>query len=399
MLIAHLATSLRGGAGIASNRIHEAVKATGLDSNIFSNDAESGNSGRVNLVSSSKILGFQSSANTYFQSRFIQKNDDLVTPFSINRVRTKSVQAFMPEVIHIHAMYNLLNPDTILEISKHGVPILVTLHDQRFFTGGCHYSRDCDGYLKHCAECPQVRQIFQPTISRSFSRNKESISEVKEIYFASPSKWLAELAGQSEILRNREMRVIRNPIPKVFSQFETSQFTEQESKKTVIGFSSVNLKNPYKGWNVLLECFRILKERNQAENFVVHLMGSGDISDLVPLVETKQIATFDDLEMSRALSCIDYLVVPSNSDNLPSVIGEALMAGVRVIGSDAGGIQEILQTVGCDVFSSGDAEMLAKILQAKVDKIDPPIDRAQIENMFSYNTVGLEYKKYYEDIR
>jgi glycosyltransferase involved in cell wall biosynthesis len=41
---------------------------------------------------------------------------------------------------------------------------------------------------------------------------------------------------------------------------------------------------------------------------------------------------------------MDVLIVPSTHDNLPNVMGEALMSGVGLIGSNVGGIPEIVKS-------------------------------------------------------
>ena len=46
-------------------------------------------------------------------------------------------------IIHLHNWFNLITMPFLEKILQSNFRVVVTLHDQRFFTGGCHYSLDC----------------------------------------------------------------------------------------------------------------------------------------------------------------------------------------------------------------------------------------------------------------
>ena len=141
MKVLHLTTSLSGGAGIASARVNNALNLIGVDSTILS---------RNSFIDHSKLSSIQtlfSSANTLLQSKVLQNSNDLVTPLSVNIIDRNANILNSADLIHVHSYYNFLNTSLLKFLVAMRKPIFFTLHDQRLFTGGCHYSRDCNNYL------------------------------------------------------------------------------------------------------------------------------------------------------------------------------------------------------------------------------------------------------------
>ena len=62
------------------------------------------------------------------------------------------------DVVHLHWVSEFLSPFGIGKLQDLGKPLVWTLHDQRAFTGGCHYSAGCLRYEQDCLRCPQLRE-------------------------------------------------------------------------------------------------------------------------------------------------------------------------------------------------------------------------------------------------
>ena len=135
-----MATSLDGGAGIAARRIAEAQSENGMDVELWSRHSK-----KVELEKFEKLIQLnvskkiQSKLTTYLQSRLLQNSKFLVTPFSTNALRLRDFEQNTFDIIHLHASYNFTN---VMDLGKwfSNTPLVVTLHDQRMFTVGCHYS-------------------------------------------------------------------------------------------------------------------------------------------------------------------------------------------------------------------------------------------------------------------
>lgn len=355
MKIVHLTTSFSGGAGIASVRVNDALNLVGIESRILSRD---------NYPESKKIKyirRLKSSTNTIFQSKFVQNSNDLVTPFSVNFLEIQSKLLSMADIVHIHSYYNLLNHSFLKNLMSIPKAVFFTMHDQRLFTGGCHYSRDCTKYLNFCGNCPQVNIPFRSLIKKSFINQQAIFSNVANVRIISPSFWLKSIASESKILSKTPIRVIRNPIPKIF--FDYPIISHRNSDSIRIAFVAANLDNPYKGFKTFAEAINKIALTNKRRITVV-LIGKGGNKAFNSNVCVDKVLAQNNLEMAELLSSVDLLVVPSNQDNSPSVIGEALSMGVSVIGSRIGGITEILNEFGMPTFKVGAHDELSeKILE------------------------------------
>ena len=211
MKIIHLATSLNGGAGSAALRMNNALNILGEESMIISRNTVLAANNSSKIVSSVHPLKkLESSGVTFLQSRILQRNNDLVTPGSISTYNiVNNIELEKADIIHIHAYYNLLSSSSLRRILMLGRPTFFTLHDQRLFTGGCHYSRDCTNFQVDCSECPQVRKPFTRLVKKSFSIQKEVFGFSENVELVSPSpmtlgelSWLLGTITRSIVLNN-----------------------------------------------------------------------------------------------------------------------------------------------------------------------------------------------------
>lgn len=398
MKIVHLATSLDGGAGIAALRLSNALKILGEDSMIVSRDG-SVTTGDSGIISKKITLlkRLESSALTLSQSKILQKNNDLVTPWGINTSKIKKEIFEGADIIHIHAYYNLLNSTSLRKVLDLAKPTLFTLHDQRLLTGGCHYSRECNNFQNNCTACPQVKKPFAPIIKKSFAKQKDLFGYRKNVELVSPSNWLASNAKKGAISRNLPIHVVKNPIPKIFLETKVAEHKKLDGLFRV-AFIAVNLQNPYKDLPVFTKAINEYS-RLSSQKICVVLVGSGVVPIFEANVQIENIQPSSESEMALLLSTIDLVIVPSNQDNSPSVIGEALSVGVPVIGSDAGGIPEILRHFQMPIFPVGDVKKLTEIISNWKPQIERMVIREKAKNEFSEEVVGREMLNVYANLK
>jgi glycosyltransferase involved in cell wall biosynthesis len=75
----------------------------------------------------------------------------------------------------------------------------------------------------------------------------------------------------------------------------------------------------------------------------------------------------DDSDLSRLYSAADIFICPSRSDNLPNTILESLSCGVPVIGSNTGGIPDMVRPGETGwLFESGDIDACALSIQQAI---------------------------------
>lgn len=395
MKILHLTTSMGGGAGKAALRINTAQNLFGIEATIQSRDAiKRSGSGVLTPLQISPLKQLESSTLTFLQSKLIQNSNDLVTPLSISSMKLTESELNQYDLINIHAIYNYLNVKSIMKLSEFNKPLVFTLHDQRNLTGGCHYSRSCMNYQLDCSPCPQVRSPWNFLISNSFKTQRDAIKNLKRISFVTPSNWLAKICQNSAIGQGVSVSVINNPIP---SNYFSDQPVRKVGGTLKIGFISANLNNPYKGLDVLMAALDILSSQSE-EYFSLTLIGQGKTSITENKNGISQVVAKSDEEVISQLIDLDVLVVPSTEDNSPSVIGEALALGVRVIGSNVGGIPEILQKFGMPTFDSKDSRSLAKLLSNLTNSFDSTNIRSLAKEVFGEKKIAKLYFDLYDSL-
>lgn len=391
--VLHLATSLGGGAGIAARRIVQAQVDYEMDSLLCA----ANQSGAV-LASHESILPrldfvkLKSKALTFFQAKALQNSNLLVTPFSLSAAKDWLEVIGSADVIHIHAFYNLVNFDSINQLSEIA-PIVVTLHDQRLFTGGCHYSGDCEGYKLNCDKCPQIKTILNQIPKVQLQRSIRVINSLEKIKFISPSHWLAGLAENSMVLSGESITVINNPVPNIFKPDDSKKPTSAEALR--IGFISENLENPYKGLPVLIDALDRLPSSFQAE---IRFIGRGLTPQLKGNFRISKEHFSDSGEIANVIRSCDVIIVPSLQDNSPSVISESLMCGIPVIGSRVGGITEMISDFNLPSFGKGNSTELSQIIENFTLEQKANLQHDRIRKKFSPESSASKHLEVYKEI-
>lgn len=383
MKVLQLSTSLSGGAGIAARRAHVAFRTQGIESDLvtFLNSADDTDSVHfMQGIQRSSIEKLQSKALTFLQHSIIQKGPYLQTPISLG-IDPAKLMVENYDIVHIHAMYNLVNSRTLRQILEFGIPTFITMHDQRFATGGCHGSMNCTNYRKNCRRCPQVRSVFRPIVQTAFSEVKYLLATTfNPPTVITPSLWLGSIA--QEVFPETVVKNLNNCVDDVFFEKMREKFYNPLAKKISLGFSSLDLNNPYKGLNELMSAIAML-ELPLREKIHMVLIGDGKASTIPDGVKVIYTGKIYGGELARVMSELDVLVVPSLQDNLPNVMCEALALGVPVIGAETGGIPEVLKKFNLPTFSARKHEELASILSRGMNLRSLKVNVAVAKDLFS----------------
>lgn len=390
MKVTHLVTSPVGGAGTAALRLSAALVSIGYDSKVIS--VERRHERDVDGFStqkSSKTKKISSSTLTWAQKAFIQKGTDPVTPISFGLIDWKDPVISEAEILHLHAFYNLASIGEFLTRYPDKAKF-VTFHDERFYTGGCHQSHGCELLHKGCNNCPQVTIFGKGLVQRTRHRIIDLTEKYSSIVFICPSEWIRSRAIEAlpEVDESRFCRIY-NPIP------SSSTFPDSINDDFVItfGFIAQNLDNPIKNLNLLLSAFHRVS-RKHPNKYKLKLIGNSNVDYAAQSPQITQFEAKSNEELQRLLHEIDALVVPSTHDNLPNVLGEALMCGVSLIGSDVGGIPEVLKEFDQKVFESGNENQLFDSL-INFEKADRSKVKSKAEEIFGFHSTAKRFSEIY----
>ena len=391
MRVLHLSTTLRGGAGIAASRLNQSLQSVGTESHIYCLTSES-----MNPATSTKVIErslyerIHSKSLTYFQSNFVSKPNRPLSILSLESIRYNEIEELDPDVINVHSMYNLLNHSSISRLSNLKYPIVITLHDQRAFTGGCHYSNGCNEFLNSCHDCPQTNTIGKHLVKYVHRTQFNALKEIRNLHVVAPSHWLAKRSKESKILGDFPTSVINNPIP------SSTRTRIDSTQSTKIGFIASDLHNPLKNLSSLL--LALEKIDRSSEGLELVLIGKGEINTKFKNIKIVNLRSLNQNQIAETITTLHILAVPSLEDNSPNVIGEALMNGTRVIGAITGGIPELLENDQNLLFDPLNIEDIAKTISRNLNNYDKTIVRSRAEEKFSYSAVASKYTELYKSM-
>lgn len=283
------------------------------------------------------------------------------------------------DVINLHWVEKFLSLRSLDLLAASGKPLVWTLHDQRPFTGGCHYAAGCDGFQDNCRPCPQLRD--DPfLLPHRVLLETETILRDADLTVVAPSRWLAEEAKKSRLFRDRRVEVIPNGVEtEVFAPVnrdEARRWLGIDRPGPALLFGAERHGEKRKGFAALMAAMRIcLKDQRFAQlsrqgEILVLTVGAadGEVEDLgLPVHHFGYIN--DDRLMAAVYGAADMFILPSLEDNLPNTMLEAMACGTPVIGFRTGGIPDLVRhgenglLAGC-----GDpAELAAMILTLVFD--------------------------------
>lgn len=333
-----------GGAAVACKRLMHALNKSGNNAWMFVQEKKS------NVSDVFTTGGFFSKLRFIierFYFLFYEKDKSIRFQFSpaVSGLSLKKNSfVYNADIIHLHwTQFGFLSLKSLEELFQYNKPVVITLHDMWYFTGGCHYSRECTNYERSCGNCTQFLSSPSSTdLSHKIWLEKHRLFKKyqNKIQVVACSKWLASLAQSSSILKETNIHSIPNPID--IHLFKPGTVVKQEKK--IILFAAMKISDERKGWAYLLEALNHLSKSIESNSVELLIMGqvdekdlqnipfnyscTGYLSDITQIIETYQKAT--------------VFAMPSLEDNLPNTIMEAMACGTPTIGFNQGGIPEMI---------------------------------------------------------
>lgn len=416
MKIVHLNASDKGGASIVAQRLNAALNQyTTVSSQHLIFDSSRSDLPETEVWANTPIRKLRALMNHALDKfDFLQYERDPSIRFQFNHARigvdiSEHPLILNADIIHIHwILKGFLSFDSLKKLLSLGKPVVWTCHDLWPFTGGCFYLWGCEQLSKGCGTCPYMIHP-EATNSPSFWLDwKMHNLGAANIYWASPSQWLAEIAKTSPIMgQNTRISVIPNPIR--VSDFKVSNPSEKKLIRECFGlksnvftvvFSAANLENPAKGFPDFVALIAHLRHR-EIQAIVI---GRSEITVDLP-VPCYNAGYVSDVSHVRALfSAADLYITTSQEDNLPTTVMESLACGVPSLGYQIGGIPELIDNgVNGFVYPKGEWKQMA---EGVVKLIDNPLllaefsanARSKAEVHYDEAKVAKQYAELYHSI-
>ena len=341
-----------GGAAIAANRLLHALNNNGVEARMLVRDRKTDAPEVANIPQSWKLKAkFLWERGVIWQANGLKKDGIFQVDIANAGTDITAMDEFQwADVIHLHwvnqGFLSLKNLDRILTSGK---PVVVTLHDQWYFTGICHYSGGCEKYQTQCEKCPMLKGRGKDLARRVFDR-KLAMYEGRNITFVGCSRWMADLATKSRLTQGHTVTNIPNAIDtSVFKpmdkQSARKRFNLPTDKKLLL-FGAQRITDERKGFSFLTEACEHISMHHPTlpGNLGVVVLG-GDaesVKEALPLPVYPVNYLSNEREIAQLYSAADLFVTPSLQDNLPNTIVEAMACGVPCVGFDVGGIPEMI---------------------------------------------------------
>lgn len=321
----HLSSSIHGGAGIAAQRLNQSLVDLGVNSKILTLSPVDENT--CIQIRRNFFQLFIGKMNSFFAS--LMSNRTFFSIFSKNSVSIRDIRKHLSPgegVIHIHNWFNLISEAFIYRLAEEGYKVVLTLHDERLLTGGCHYSLDCRKFEEDCRSCPEMPTGLQFLPNLVFSRNKTAITKLERpLELIAPSHWIAEEALRSGLLGKSNIKVIPNSLHDFAQKIDRKISVRKVSGMTTVIHLGVASMDP----NSYIKSGDLINAMSQDFEFNSHFR----IILMADYSKENKDAFWGD---------IDFLLVASRIDNSPNVIHEAKSLGIPIIGTNVGGIPELL---------------------------------------------------------
>ncbi|WP_319437887.1 glycosyltransferase family 4 protein [Vibrio cholerae] len=401
-------SDIQGGAARAAYRLHKALLAEGVDSQMLVQSKSSDDFTVLGPQSKlQKVMGkVRPSLDSIPIRRYKQRTKTLFSPSWVPfSGLVDKINGLNPDVVHLHWIAGgMLRIEDLAQIKA---PIVWSLHDNWAFTGGCHIMWECERYKHSCGTCPRLGSQKEDDLSRKvWLRKKNAFSQLPNMTIVGLSNWLANAASQSSLFQDHRVVFLPNPInTHVFSPFTKTQaralFNLPQDKK-LIAFGAMSATSDInKGFKQLEEALSVL-----SQDYELVVFGSSEPQFPPSFKQTIYYLghLHDDVSLRALYSAVDVMVVPSLQENLSNAIMESLACATPVVGFAIGGNSDLIehQKTGylAQPFDTQDlANGIDWVIQHKKPEQLSLAAREKVIREFDSKLVATKYIELYDQIK
>lgn len=350
MKVLHLSTfDIAGGAARAAYRVHHGLREIGVDSQMLVRKKSSGDrsvtapSGNLAQMAA-RFRADLNALPLYFYPQ--AKRDGFSSQWFPDGLAPQ-IAKLNPDIVNLHWISNgYLQLESIRRFNK---PIVWTLMDMWPFTGGCHYSHDCDRYTKSCGACPQLHSSKERDLSYQVWQRKMRAWKDINLTIVSPTSWLADCATSSSLFKDRRVEVIPfcldTTVFKPLDKGVAREALNLPCDKQLVLFGAISATTDRrKGFHLLQAALQKLGQSTWKENIELVVFGSSQPEKPLDLgFKANYLGSLsDDSSLALVYSAADVMIVPSTQEAFGQTASEAMACGTPVIAFNGTGLMDIV---------------------------------------------------------
>ena len=398
-------SDLRGGAAISSYRLMQALRSEGVDATMLVCDALGQDEHVVSYAHPllDKYHFLAERLQIFLSNKFSLSNLFKVDTADWGRDISAHPLLQDADVIMLNWInQGALSLQCIERICRMGKPVVWTMHDMWNCTGICHHAYDCTRYKKFCGECKYLNSDLFGDLSYRTRRKKKELYEMPNLHFVAVSNWLAGKCAESSLLRYDPIKVIPNTMP-----VETFSYNRKPNEDyhlpadvKVIAMGAARLDDAVKGFDLLIDTTRHIKQYRPELARKLHLLLFGDIRDAsllqklaIPYTHLGPVSN-DDVRDIMVHS--DIVLSTSLYESFGGTLVEGLASGCVPVTFGNGGQTDIvdhMQTGYVAQYKSVE-DVAAGIEWAVSNALDRSMLHNEVVRRFSPSVVAQQYIEY-----
>lgn len=295
--------------------------------------------------------------SSYFVPSYDLHNQSLgkkisaIGPYINNREAFKRLESlikdFKPDIAHVHLFYATLSISVLDALKKNNIPVLHTVHDYRLLCPVNSFLDSKGNICETCAKGSPLNSLKQKCSEGKMTQS--AIVALEALYwrnFNSPLSKVDSFHFVSDFCRNKHIEYHPQIKGKsvVFYNFNSLPNFEQKKsdEKYYLYYGRLSTE---KGILTLVEAWKGL-----ADHIKLKIVGSGlllkqiqnKIKDL-NLLNIELLGYKQGSDLYQLIQNAHFVIIPSEwYENNPMTIVESYSLGTPVIGSNIGGIPEII---------------------------------------------------------
>ena len=416
--IVHLSTwDIEGGAARAAYRQHRALLEAGIDSQMLVRFKDSTDDRVHTFYPSTNLFHRVKRVTSRYYFKFWRntfRNQSINNQISgiLNDPRSEILTEldnsyFQGDIINVHKVEDFVDLFSLFNFLPKNIPIVVTLHDLGFMTGGCDYPYQCKQFEKSCGKCPILvsNNINDPSARIHRWKQQAYKQRIRDrLVFVANSHWTLEQAKSSSLLSPYPSRTIHYGLDTKIYNPQKRQIAREAlglpQDKPILLFSAHNVADERKGGRYIIE---VLKTLHISHAPLIVTFGRGKFP-----VDNYQSFHFGRIDNEKFQSLIyqaaDVFLMPSIEEAFGQTALESVACGTVVAGFSSGGITDIvINGLNGTLVHTADASLLRNAI---VDLLDNEslrqhwIVKAEdwVNERFSYRVNANQYINLYREL-